>query len=319
MVRKLTLAVPACILLVVFGQAVYGGKPGSVPPKDRFEVIAHRGLHVRWLEGTYDRVTGCEATHILTPNHDLIENTLDSIGSAFEAGATIVEVDIRVTGDERLVVFHDWDLSCRTDGKGQVSDHPLSYLKTLDIGYGYTHDGGQSFPLRGKGLGKMPTLIEVLDAFPDGQFLIDHKDGTVQTADLLVQILQARPPEQQTLITYWGPDEAYAHIQERVPAVYRLFEIRPNAKRCLIPYLATLGLGGFPDECRGMGLVLPPKYLPIAWGWPYRFLSKLDAAGAKLYVQFNTDTEALRYAHIPVDGIVTDSIEIVGRHYNPQP
>jgi glycerophosphoryl diester phosphodiesterase len=44
----------------------------------------------------------------------------------------------------------------------------MTSLKKLDIGYGYTADGGKTYPFRGKAIGLMPTLTEVLQAFPDG-------------------------------------------------------------------------------------------------------------------------------------------------------
>ena len=47
-------------------------------------------------------------------------------------------------------------------------------------------------------------LVEVLEAFPERRFLIDHKDGSMQTAELLVDILQGLPPERQSRLYYWG-------------------------------------------------------------------------------------------------------------------
>ena len=35
-------------------------------------------------------------------------------------------------------------------------------LEALDIGHGYTADGGATFPFRGKAVGEMPTLGEAL-------------------------------------------------------------------------------------------------------------------------------------------------------------
>ncbi len=51
----------------------------------------------------------------------------------------------------------------------------LAELKALDIGYGYTADGGNTFPFRGQGVGLMPSLDEVLARFPDKRFLINIK------------------------------------------------------------------------------------------------------------------------------------------------
>lgn len=112
--------------------------------------MAHRGVHFNWKKGTYNPRTGCEAIHIYKPAHGNIENTIESIGAAFSMGATIVEIDIRRTKDNHLVIFHDEELDCRTNGNGKVVDHTLEYLKTLDIGYGYTYDDGITISVQGQ-------------------------------------------------------------------------------------------------------------------------------------------------------------------------
>jgi glycerophosphoryl diester phosphodiesterase len=317
-VKKIVLIAVAAFVVLVLFQALYGGRPGDVPPKDEFDVVAHRGVHVNWKEGTYDRGTGCEATNIYTPTHGYIENTLESIGAAFEMGATVVEIDIRRTSNNQLVIFHDDALECRTDGQGEVSDHPLAYLQSLDIGYGYTHDGGQTYPFRGKGVGKMPTLVEVLQAFPDKKLWIDHKDGSRETAELLVDIVKKLPAEQQRLLYYWGPPEIYEYVHGEIPAVTRFVGIRPQVKQCMMPFLLTLGLRGFPEECAGMGIGLPPTYTKIAWGWPYRFLASVERAGARFYLLIDSAEDAEAFANVPVDGIITDYIEVVGKYYEPR-
>jgi glycerophosphoryl diester phosphodiesterase len=71
--------------------------------------------------------------------------------------------------------FTIWTVDCRTNGTGVTRRQTLVYLKSLDIGHGYTADGGKTFPFRGKGIGLMPTLREVLAAFPDRRFLINIK------------------------------------------------------------------------------------------------------------------------------------------------
>ena len=313
--KKIVLFCVAGFLAFVLFRMFYGGAPHDSPPAAPLDVVAHRGVHVNWQKGTYDLATGCEATHIYTPSHGYIENTLESIGAAFDMGATIVEIDIRPTSDDHLVVFHDWMLECRTDGEGNVSDHPLAYLQSLDIGYGYTHDGGKTYPFRGKGVGKMPTLVQVLQAFPDKTFWIDHKDGSMETAELLVEVVQALPPEQQPRLYYWGPDEAYDFVHREIPAVTRLLGQRPQMKACFLPYILTLGLAGFPEECEGMGIGLPSAYTKVAWGWPYRFLDRVERAGLRFYLQIDTVENAQAFAHLPVDGIITDHIEVVGRYY----
>jgi glycerophosphoryl diester phosphodiesterase len=315
LVRRIILAVVGVFIAFVLFQWFYDGVPADVPLKDDFEVIAHRGAHVNWEKGTYDLATGCEATHIYRPPHEYIENTVESIGAAFEMGATIVEIDIRRTSDDHLVVFHDWRLDCRTDGSGEVGEQPLEHLQSLDIGYGYTYDDGKTYPFRGRGVGAMPTLVEVLQAFPDKKFLIDHKDGSLETAVLLADIIEALPAEQRQLLYYWGPDETYNYLRSRFPTLVRLLGNRPIAQRCFLPYLLTFGLGGFPEECGGAGLGMPAQYAPFIWGWPYRFLADAAAADIRFYLLIDTEEEARAYAGFPVDGRVTDYIETTGQYF----
>ena len=56
-----------------------------------------------------------------------------------------------------------------------MGEHTLEELQALDIAYGYTADGGGTYPFRGQGVGEMPSMDEVFETFPDGSFLIDIK------------------------------------------------------------------------------------------------------------------------------------------------
>jgi glycerophosphoryl diester phosphodiesterase len=317
LLKKILFATAVAIVALVLYQAFYGGLAPSAPANDGFDIVAHRGMHTNWQKGAYDLATGCEATHIYTPTHPYIENTIASIGAAFDSGATVVEIDIRRTSDDHLVIFHDDRLECRTDGQGTVGDHTLEYLRGLDIGYGYSPDGGRTYPFRGQGVGRMPTLIEVLEAFPDQRFWIDHKDGSMETAQLLVDTLKSQPLEQQASLYYWGPPSTFDYIRQEVPSITRLVGIRSEVKECFLPYLLSLGLAGFPEPCRGMGLGLPPEYVRLAWGWPYRFLDAVHEAGLRFYLLVDTAPDAHRFRHIPVDGIITDYIEVVGPYFQP--
>ena len=137
------------ILLVaaIFVAAVYllNASWLAPAPSGKAQFIAHRGQHQN-----FDRTgltnDSCTATMIRPPIVDEIENTLPAMQAAFAAGASIVELDVHPTTDGKFAVFHDWTLDCRTEGTGETRSHDMAYLKTLDVGYGYTADGGQTFP-----------------------------------------------------------------------------------------------------------------------------------------------------------------------------
>jgi glycerophosphoryl diester phosphodiesterase len=154
-----------------------------------------------------------------------------------------------------------------------------------------------------------------LQAFPDRKFLIDHKDGSMASAQLLVTILQALSVEQHKRLYYWGPDETYHYVHDEIPSVTPFFSTRPQIQKWLLPYLLTLGTSVIPEESKGYVMGMPPPYTKVVWGWPYRFLSKVSKAGAKFYLMIDTEKDAKAFLDIPIDGIVTDHIEMVGKHY----
>lgn len=303
------------LLLIVGVNYVWRGKARNVHISK--EVVAHRGVHLNYQKGVYDPVSGCEAKHIFPPTHEYIGNTIASIGKAFDEGATIVEIDIRKTADSNLVVFHDYMLDCRTDGEGLVKEHDLAYLQTLDIGYGYTPDGGETYPFRGKGVGLMPSLDEVLTAYPNKTFLIDHKDWDAESTAILIRILTNYPEAQRRRLYLWSRPEHVQTIQARYPEMRPLFLLRSDVKKHFLPFFLSFGILRVPNAYAGRVMAIPAKYIPYVWGWPYRFLDAVHKTGLTFYIMLDTTEDAKKYAAVPVDGYVTDYIEVVGRTLRP--
>lgn len=275
-----------------------------------FEVIAHRGVHQTTTLSEVDNDT-CTAKGIRPVTHRFIENTIPSIAEAFKDGATIVEVDVHPTTDNHLVVFHDWTLDCRTNGSGVTHEHSLADLKALDIGYGYTADG-RSFPLRGA-TGMMPALEEVLSAFPDRKLLINQKDQYLRTVDLLAAMLEKLPHQERQNLFYLAAARTYAAMQQKLPQTSRLFAGADELRRCGKSLLLRFGFGALPDVCRGGGIALPVRYLWLVPGWPNDFLSKTAAAHVPVYVlDVDTVEQARDLMRLPIQGIVTNRIEVIG-------
>lgn len=62
------------------------------------------------------------------------ENTLISFEAAIRSGADIVELDVQLTADEQVVVFHDTTLEAKTGHPGMVGSYTAEFLQTLDVG-----------------------------------------------------------------------------------------------------------------------------------------------------------------------------------------
>ena len=289
----------------------------SSNPGERI-LLAHRGLHQTYSPEGVKRMD-CTAIIIHTPIHDYQENTLASIKAAFDLGADMVEIDIHPTTDGEIIVFHDWTLDCRTDGTGVVREQSTAYLKSLDIGYGYTADGGETFPFRGKFIGAMPTLGEVLTAFPEEQLLINVKGGKALEAKLLTDYLKAHKYQNRERISVYGGGDNILKYAELNPDIVTLH--KKTAATCLIKYL-LLGWSGYvPQECHNSYIPVPNNYHWLIWGWPNRFENRLKKVGSKPmlmgdYKKRNGNGSIDDIESIPVDfgGIVwTNRIDIIGQ------
>ena len=107
------------------------------------------------------------------------ENTMASFRQAVDRWAVdMIELDVRATADGHCVVIHDATVDRTTNGVGPVAGMTLEELQSLDAGYRFTDDAG-GHPFRGQGL-TVPTLDEVLDAFPGLRITAEIKIGTVQ-------------------------------------------------------------------------------------------------------------------------------------------
>ena len=62
------------------------------------------------------------------------ENTLAAFQAAIDAGADAIELDVRLTSDGAVVVFHDSDFRRVANDPRAVVDTPLSAMRDLDIG-----------------------------------------------------------------------------------------------------------------------------------------------------------------------------------------
>lgn len=76
------------------------------------------------------------------------ENTLPAFAMALELGAREVEMDVRFSADEVIVVFHDDSLDRKSNGAGRVRHHQADDLMRVDVGswFDATHpDAARSF------------------------------------------------------------------------------------------------------------------------------------------------------------------------------
>ncbi len=290
-------------------------------------LLAHRGIAQRFDVSNVENDT-CTASLMLPPTHGYLENTIASMQAGFEAGADVVEIDVHPTTDGQFAVFHDWTLDCRTDGHGVTREHAMAELKRLDIGHGYTADGGRTFPFRGKGIGLMPSLDEVLAAFPDRRLMINVKSRDPDEGAKLAAVLEPLPPARLAGLAVYGGEEPIAQLRRQLPDLKTMS--RASLKSCVLRYVATGWTGLVPEACANMVVLLPINIAPWIWGWPNRFLNRMASVGSDVFVlgpysggEFSTGIDSAEdLARLPrnyTGGIWTNEIALVARQLGAAP
>ena len=82
------------------------------------------------------------------------ENTMESFQAAEKIGVDQIELDVRVTKDDELVIIHDATVDRTTNGTGLVCEKTLKELKCLDAG---SYKGEEFKNCR------IPTFIEFME------------------------------------------------------------------------------------------------------------------------------------------------------------
>ena len=82
-------------------------------------------------------------------SYNYFENTMTAFVASYEAGADMIETDVRLSSDSQLVLMHDERVDRTTNGKGKVSELTFNELRALNAGNELTPE-------------RVPTLEELL-------------------------------------------------------------------------------------------------------------------------------------------------------------
>lgn len=67
-------------------------------------------------------------------SYNYFENTMTAFAAAYEAGADMIETDVRLSSDLELVLMHDERIDRTTNGSGKVAEKSFEELRSLNAG-----------------------------------------------------------------------------------------------------------------------------------------------------------------------------------------
>lgn len=248
--------------------------------KKNFEIIAHKGAAGQ------------------AP-----ENTIAAFQKALDLGVDMIELDVRHTKDEEIIVFHDQTLDRTTNGTGDVHDYTLEEIKQLDAGSWFDSKFSDQ---------KVPTLKEVLDLI-DGKckvlIEIKHMDHPHyhDFSEKLIDVIREEKNgfEWCILQSYENSylEEAHAY-DERVQTKQVI--IGEDSAPLIAFYVETRMHLGRSEKSEQMK-ALNPHYTTLS---PRRVF-RMHARGYKVYAYpVNERDDMIKLLNMGVDGLITDYPEV---------
>lgn len=108
------------------------------------------------------------------------ENTIIAFAEAIRLGAHMIEFDVRMTKDKKLVIIHDDTVDRTTNGTGLVNELTLDEIQNLDAG---------SWKSKGFAGEKVPTFTEALAVMPKNIWLNIHLKGDEELGEATAKVL----------------------------------------------------------------------------------------------------------------------------------
>ncbi len=227
------------------------------------------------------------------------ENTFEAFDVGMEAESDVLEIDIRVSRDNEIMVIHDECVDRTTDGSGKVFDFKLVELKKLDAAYRFEHLERQAL-YQSKRI-KLPTLLELLEAYPNIIVHIDVKDNRLDVARLLVDVIEKASAEHRTVVgSFHGNIMRYFRtIAPSIATSAIFFEV-----------LSLYALGRLPAgkkaEHRPIALQIPSRYGVLNLGTD-AFIKTIQTNGFLANYWTINDSDHMRaLLKKGANGIVTD-------------
>ena len=119
------------------------------------------------------------------------ENTITAFEEAIRMGAQMIEFDVRMTKDKKLIIIHDDSVDRTTNGSGLVEDLTWHKIKKLDAGK------WKSEKFKGE---KIPLFKNALDIFPKDIWLNIHLKGDEELGKAVAEVLLSKKREHQGII-----------------------------------------------------------------------------------------------------------------------
>jgi glycerophosphoryl diester phosphodiesterase len=221
------------------------------------------------------------------------ENTLAAFEGAIQAGSDMIELDVTLTQDRKVVVIHDDSLDRTTTGKGAVKNHSFEEIKNFDAGSWFdARFATERVPLLSDVVkltaGRCMLNIEIKESAFEADYPADAIEHQV------VNLVKTGGAMDRVIVSSFEP-----RILQRIATMDT-----PPA----IAYISNHGADG-----KMLEMLLAIK--AFSWHPWFRALTRdqvdrLHAAGIRVFPwTINTQEEAMRILALGVDGLICNELQ----------
>jgi len=241
-------------------------------------------------------------------------STLFAMRQAVDAGAEALELDVHMTADRVLVVCHDATVNRTTEGSGAIATLTIDQVQALDNAYWWVegevvnHEAGaERYIHRGKAADdvsfRIPTLVEVLEAFPSTFLNLDIKQTapTVPAYEAeLAQVLMEHGRIDDVIVASFN-DASTEEFARHAPQIGTSYGTAGTAE-----FYRAVRAGDDPPESAHVALQVPRTFGDTVIV-DERFVQAAHAAGVAVHVwTIDDEDEMSMLVDLGVDGVMTD-------------
>lgn len=225
------------------------------------------------------------------------ENTMASFTRAIEAGANMIEMDVMMSVDGGVFVFHDYKLGRTTNGSGVLRRASKSYIRGLDAGSWFSKSYAGE---------RVPYLEEVIELARTKAYInieIKHKwlEGLHELVDKAVRLVEKYQMMDSCIFSSFNL-EALRYLHAKYPEA----KFGPLYRHNLNPTSRS-----FPLKYNAQAVMLNHHFLNS------KSIERLHNHGLKVLVYtVNNPNRIEKLIKMGVDGIISDNPELVKKIAN---
>jgi glycerophosphoryl diester phosphodiesterase len=207
----------------------------------------------------------------------------------------MIEIDVHLTKDERVVVIHDETLERTTNGEGEIKHLNYDDIKNLDSGSWFSNEYKDE---------NIPLLSEVIDLVDGRKKLLveiksDPKDKSPIATKVVEELIKYDALDWSVIQSF--NDHILFEIHEKYPQV-KLHKLIVFKFR-MLPYALSDKVVKFSVEKYDFVDAINPHFRFVN----RHFLKKLHDAGFKVNVWGAKNPNSYdKIKHLPIDGWITD-------------